>query len=84
MNSTQLFPMTAQLAEITRAALTLSTEEKLSLAEQLVAVAVSETSPEHEAAWQTEVERRREEVLLGKVKLVPGNEVERSLDRLLG
>ncbi|MBC7367709.1 MAG: addiction module protein [Undibacterium sp.] len=76
--------MTAQYAEMTRAALTLSTDEKLSFAEQLVAVAGSETSPEHEAAWQTEVQRRREEVLCGKEKLVPGDEVERSLDRLLG
>ena len=76
--------MTAHYAEITRAALTLSTEEKLTLAEQLVALAVAETSPGHEAAWQAEVQRRREEVLSGRVKLVPGGEVERSLDRLLG
>ncbi|MSU53796.1 MAG: hypothetical protein CK538_07150 [Opitutia bacterium] len=76
--------MTAQLAELARAALTLSPEAKLSLAEQLMAVAVAETSPEHEAAWQTGVQRRREEVLSGRVQLVPGNEVERSLDRLLG
>jgi len=76
--------MTARFDEITRAALALSTEEKLFLAEQLVAVAVSETSPEHETAWRTEVQLRREEVLSGKVKLVPGDEVERSLDRLLG
>jgi hypothetical protein len=45
--------MTAQLAELTCAALTLSPEEKLSLAEQFMAVAVAETSPEHEAACQT-------------------------------
>lgn len=62
----------------------LSAEEKLILGEQLVADAVAETSPEHEAAWQDEVKRRRDEVLSGKVRLIPGEEVERSLDRLLG
>ncbi len=76
--------MTAQLAEPTRAALTLSPEEKLSLAEQLMAAAVAETSPAPAAAWETEVQRRREEVLAGKVQWVPGDEVERSLDRLSG
>ena len=76
--------MTAQLAELTCAALTLSPEEKLSLAEQLMAVAVAETSPAPEAAWETEAQRRRAEVLSGKVQWVPGDEVERSLDRLLG
>lgn len=76
--------MTAQLAELARAALTFSAEEKLSLAEQLMAAAVAETSPAPAAAWETEVQRRREEVLSGKVQWVPGDEVERSLDRLLG
>ena len=76
--------MTAQLAELTCAALTLSPEEKLSLAEQFMAVAVAETSPEHEAACQTGVQRRRADVLSGRVQWVPGDEVERSLDRLLG
>ena len=76
--------MTAQLAELTCAALTLSPEEKLSLAEQLMAAAVAETSPAPAAAWETEVQRRREEVLAGKVQWVPGDEVERSLDRLSG
>ncbi len=76
--------MTAQLAEPTRAALTLSPEEKLSLAEQLMAAAVAETSPAPAAAWETEVQRHRADVLAGKVQWVPGDEVERSLDRLLG
>lgn len=76
--------MTAQLAEPTRAALTLSPEEKLSLAEQFMAAAVAETSPAPAAAWETEVQRRRADVLAGKVQWVPGDEVERSLDRLLG
>ncbi|MEY2879611.1 MAG: putative addiction module component [Verrucomicrobiota bacterium] len=76
--------MSATLAEVTDAARALSTDEKLALAEQLVADALSETPSPHEAAWLAEVQRRREEVLSGKVKLVPGDEVERALDRLLG
>ena len=76
--------MTAQLAELTRAELTLSPEEKLSLAEQLMAMAAAETSPAPAAAWETEVQRRGADVHSGKVRWVPGAEVERSLDRLLG
>ena len=76
--------MTANLAEVTHAARALSSEEKLALAGQLVADAVAENSSAHEALWQTEVQRRREEVLSGKVRLIPSEEVERSLDRLLG
>ena len=76
--------MSAKLAEISDAARSLSTDEKLALAEQLVDAALGETPSPHEAAWQAEVDRRREEVLSGKVKLIPADEVERSLDRLLG
>ena len=76
--------MTAKLAELSDAARALSTDEKLVLAEQLVDAALSETPSPHEAVWQAEVHRRREEVLSGKVKLIPAEEVERSLDRLLG
>jgi hypothetical protein len=76
--------MTAKLAEISDAARGLSADEKLLLAEELVAAALDESIPAHEAAWRDEVQRRRDEVLAGKVKLIPGDEVERSLDRLLG
>ena len=49
-----------------------------------MAVAAAETSPAPEAAWETEAQRPRAEVLSGKAQWVPGDEVERSLDRLLG
>jgi putative addiction module component (TIGR02574 family) len=78
------FGMSAKLAEISDAARALSIEEKLELAERLVATALAENPSPHEAAWQAEVSRRRAEGLSGKVKLIPGDEVERSLDRLLG
>jgi Putative addiction module component len=76
--------MSAKLAEITDATQTLSTDEKLALVAQLVADALSEIPDPHEAAWQSEVQRRREEVFSGRVRLIPDHEVERSLDRLLG
>jgi hypothetical protein len=76
--------MTAKFAAISREAHSLSLEEKLALAQELVADALTEAAPAHENAWNAEVQRRREEVLLGKVKLIPAEEVERSLDRLLG
>ena len=75
--------MTAKFAAITREALTLSVEEKLALAQELVAGAVAHSPTANEAAWDEEVQRRRDEVLSGKVKLVSAEEVERSLDRLL-
>ena len=76
--------MTAKFATIAREALTLSVEEKLALAQELVADALAHSSSPHDAAWTAEVQRRREDFLKGKVKLVPADEVERSLDRLLG
>jgi putative addiction module component (TIGR02574 family) len=76
--------MSAKLAELSDAVRALSTDEKLALAGELLAAALHESPSPHEAAWQAEVQRRREEVLSGKVKLIPGDEVERSLDRLLG
>ena len=75
--------MTAKLAAISREARGLSIKEKLLLARELVAEALAATAPAHEAAWKAEVQRRRKEVRSGKVKLVPGGEVERGLDRLL-
>jgi putative addiction module component (TIGR02574 family) len=76
--------MTAKLAAITRDALSLTVEEKIALVQELVADAVALSSPAHTEAWDAEVQRRRQEVESGKVRLVPAEEVERSLDRLLG
>jgi putative addiction module component (TIGR02574 family) len=76
--------MSANLATVTRDALALSAEEKLALAQELVANALAESPMAHQDAWNEEVRRRREEVRSGRVKLVSAAEVERSLDRLLG
>jgi len=72
------------LAELSVASQALTTDEKLALAGQLVARAVEETPSTHSAAWDVEVARRRAEVLSGKVKLIPADEVHRSIERLTG
>ena len=75
--------MTAKLAELAAATSALSREEKLALADFLLGEAGPENPAAHEAAWDTEIQRRRDEVLSGKVKLVSLEEVERSTARLL-
>lgn len=72
------------LAELSAASQALTTDEKLELAGQLIARAVEETPARHADAWNTEVARRRAEVLSKQVKLIPADEVHRSMDRLLG
>jgi hypothetical protein len=72
------------LAELSAATEALTTDEKLTLAGQLVASAVDETPAAHSAAWDAEVTRRRAEVLSGKIKLIPADEVHRSIERLTG
>ena len=72
------------LAELSAASQALTTDEKLALAGQLVARAVEETPSAHATAWDFEVIRRRAEVVSGKVKLIPADEVHRSIERLTG
>ncbi|MES2696607.1 MAG: addiction module protein [Verrucomicrobiota bacterium] len=76
--------MTAKLAAVARDAQSLSIEEKILLAQELVADVAASSPSAYEAAWKTEVQRRREDVLSGKVELVSEEEVEKSLDKLLG
>lgn len=41
-------------------------------------------APEIEAAWQTEIARRVEEVRSGKVRVVPGEEVSARIGKIVG
>ena len=75
--------MSAKLAELTAATSALSREEKLALADYLVGEAGPENPAAYDAAWNAEIQRRREEVLSGKVKPLSLEEVERSTARLL-
>jgi Putative addiction module component len=70
------------LAELSAASQALTTDEKLTLAGQLVARVVEENPSAYSAAWDAEVSLRRGEVISGKVKLIPADEVHRSIERL--
>ena len=76
--------MTAKLAELTATTSALSREEKLPLADFLLGEAGPKNPAAYEAAWHAEIQRRRDEVLSGEVKLLSLDEVERSTARLLG
>ena len=76
--------MPSSLTALDVAALALPPAERLAFAEKILASALAELPPELETAWDAEVQRRREDYLNGKVRLVPLEEVERSTARLLG
>ncbi|HEY1110309.1 MAG TPA: addiction module protein [Opitutaceae bacterium] len=76
--------MTAKLAAVAKDARALSPEEKMQLAQELVADVAANSPSAYEEAWRAEVLRRQDEVLSGKVRLMSEEEVEKSLDRLLG
>lgn len=76
--------MPSSLTALDEAALALPPADRLAFAEKILASALAELPPELETAWDTEVQRRREEYLSGKTRLVPLEEVERSTARLLG
>ena len=75
--------MAMTVQEISAAVRALPFEEKLALFEELQASVYDETPAEVLEAQLAEVARRREEVLSGKVQLIPGEQVERELDQLL-
>lgn len=64
--------MTLPITELEHQILSLPAEERVRLAERLLAS--FEPGPEIQAAWMQVARKRRDEVLSGKVQLVPGNE----------
>jgi len=68
--------------ELSRKARALPPEERVRLAEELLAT-VQEVDPEVEAAWGEEIRRRIEEIDSGKAKLVPAEEVFAEVRRLI-
>lgn len=66
--------MSALVEELSRKALSLSPEERVQLAEELLAT-VQEVDAEVEAAWDDEIKRRIIEIESGTAKLVPAEEV---------
>jgi len=75
--------MPSSFAELSDAVLALPTEAKAELADKLIANLVGEVPVEIHQAQLTEVMRRRAEVIEGRVQLVPGDVVERDIQRLL-
>jgi len=68
--------------ELTAKARSLPPEERVRLAEELLAT-VQETDEEVEAAWDHEIRRRIAEIDAGTVKLIPADEVFAQVRHLL-
>lgn len=74
--------MTDLVDELARKARALSPEERVRLAEELLAT-VQEVDPQVEAAWDEEIKRRIEEIDGGKAKLIPAEDVFAEVRRLI-
>jgi len=74
--------MTDLVDELAHKARALSPEERVRLAEELLAT-VQEVDPQVEAAWDEEIRRRLAEIDSGKAKLIPADEVFAEVRRLI-
>jgi len=73
--------MTPQVLEVLEKALTLSTQERGLLIDRLVESLDDEPVEEGvEEAWADEIKRRVDDVRLGRVKTIPGEQVLRELE----
>lgn len=72
---------TTLVEELSRRARELSPEERVQLAEELLAT-VHELDEEVDAAWDAEIKRRIAEIENGTAKLIPAEEVLARLRRL--
>lgn len=72
--------MTPQASEILEKALALSTEERGALIDHLIeSLDDAPTEEGVEAAWDTEIKRRVDEIRSGKIETIPGDQVLREL-----
>ena len=74
--------MTTLVDELSQKALELPPEERVRLAERLLAT-VHEVDAEVEAAWDQEIQRRLAEIDNGTAKLIPAEEVFAEVHRIL-
>ena len=74
--------MTTLVDELSQKALELPPEERIRLAERLLAT-VHEVDAEVEAAWDEEIQRRLAEIDNGTAKLIPADEVFAEVRRIL-
>ena len=75
--------MNTSFAELSDAVLALPLEARVELTDKLVASLLADVPDSIKMAQLAEVQRRREEVLSGKVQLIPGEQVEREMEALL-
>ncbi len=74
--------MSSLVEELSRKARALPAEDRVRLAEELLAT-VQEADTEIEAAWEDEIRRRIAEIDSGTAKLIPAEEVFAEVRRLL-
>jgi putative addiction module component (TIGR02574 family) len=74
--------MTTLVDELSQKALELPPEERVRLAEKLLAT-VHQIDAEVEAAWDQEIQRRLAEIDNGTAKLIPAEEVFAEVRRIL-
>ena len=75
--------MTERADALLREALTLPAEDRVELATSLIDSLDAAPDVEVEAAWQAEIERRREDIRAGRAKLIPWDEVRRNARAIL-
>ena len=75
--------MSTIVDELTLKARTLPAEDRARLAEDLLSSLHEEADPAIEAAWDTEIRRRLDEVEAGTAKLIPAAEVFAEVRRML-
>lgn len=74
--------MTTLVEELSQRALELPPEERVRLAEKILAT-VHEVDAEVEAAWDQEIQRRLAEIDNGTAKLIPAEDVFAEVRRIL-
>lgn len=74
--------MTTLVDELSQKAMELPPEERVRLAERLLAT-VHDVDAEVEAAWDQEIQRRLAEIDSGTAKLIPAEEVFAEVRRIL-
>ena len=75
--------MTTIVDELTLKARSLPAEDRARLAEDLLSSLQEDADPAIEAAWDSEIRRRLEEVEAGTAKLIPAAEVFAEVRRML-
>jgi putative addiction module component (TIGR02574 family) len=77
--------MNSHAEQILQSALSLNPDDRVEIAESLILSLDEERAADIEAAWAAEIKRRLESIDRGEVKLIPADEVMRSMrERLNG